>query len=66
MYFTYGWPKVLDLLEDDSQWIVDMKFAGGLLVVVTSTALQIWSAGQVVARRHGADNTALGLTFVGS
>lgn len=48
MYFSYGFPKSYCLGNGDAlpSTVVYTSFGGDLLVVVTSTSLQVWSGGQ--------------------
>uniref|UniRef100_A0A061S7S9 Protein ric1 n=1 Tax=Tetraselmis sp. GSL018 TaxID=582737 RepID=A0A061S7S9_9CHLO len=47
MYFAYGWPRVFAGIQDPSQRdIIYSSLGGQYLVVVSTTAIQIWSGGQ--------------------
>lgn len=47
MYIAYGWPKVLKGLARRDQRVVHMSSRGGLLLVVYSSAIQVWTDTQV-------------------
>lgn len=47
MYFAYGWPRVFDGIDDPQQKeIIYSSLGGHYLVVVSTTAIQVWSGGQ--------------------
>lgn len=49
MYIAYGWPKVLSTASDTShvpQEIVYLKTSNGLLLLVSSSHLEVWSTTQ--------------------
>eukprot|EP00959_Pyramimonas_sp_CCMP1952_P241632 5050409-Pyramimonas_sp.AAC.3 len=52
MYFSYGWPKTLALLDDESEVLVDLQADrhDERIIVLTTTTIQVWSAGKVSAK----------------
>jgi len=44
---AYGWPKVLKGLARRDQRVVHMSSRGGLLLIVYSSAIQVWTDTQV-------------------
>jgi hypothetical protein len=58
MYFAYGWPKTLGVLDDESEVLVDLQADRNdeRIVVLTTTTIQVWSAGKV---RKGAGKAYL-------
>lgn len=47
MYTAYGWPKILEVSNGrEEETIVHVSVGGGLLVIVSSTCIQIWTASQ--------------------
>eukprot|EP00850_Spirogloea_muscicola_P003181 SM000012S25443 [mRNA] locus=s12:1087565:1095716:- [translate_table: standard] len=49
MYIAYGWPKILRAIERDSgdgELLAHVSVGGGLLVIVSSSTIQVWTAGQ--------------------
>ncbi|GJP42311.1 hypothetical protein CLOM_g1893 [Closterium sp. NIES-68] len=46
MYIAYGWPKVLRTTRGPDDPVVHVEISGGLLIVVHSSCIQLWTSGQ--------------------
>eukprot|EP00240_Pyramimonas_obovata_P007213 CAMPEP_0118947194 /NCGR_PEP_ID=MMETSP1169-20130426/45573_1 /TAXON_ID=36882 /ORGANISM="Pyramimonas obovata, Strain CCMP722" /LENGTH=166 /DNA_ID=CAMNT_0006893361 /DNA_START=138 /DNA_END=634 /DNA_ORIENTATION=- len=48
MYFSYGWPKTLGLLDDEYEVLVDLQADrhDERIIILTTTTIQVWSAGK--------------------